>query len=123
MDELFGGVRDRLADDRWQPAIDVFETDEALVVRAEIAGLRSEDLRVRIDGDVLRIRGERAVPQEEGVRRLHRMEIAFGPFERALQVQVPFDRDRVSAHLEDGFLRIVLPKRQPQKRRVEVETG
>jgi len=76
---------------------------------------------VRIDGDVLHIRGERPVPREEGIKRLHRMEIAFGRFERSLQIHVAFDRDRVSAHLEDGFLRVVLPKRV-SRRRVDVET-
>jgi HSP20 family molecular chaperone IbpA len=50
------------------------------------------------------------------------MEIAFGRFERSLQIQVPFDRSGVSAHLEDGFLRVVLPKRTPTRVRVDVET-
>ena len=71
---------------------------------------------------MLHIRGERPVPREEGVKRLHRMEIAFGAFERSLQIHVPFDREGVSAHLEDGFLRVVLPKRAPTRRRVDVET-
>jgi len=114
-------VRDRLQGDRWKPAIDVFETAEAIVVRAETPGLRGDDLRVRIDGDVLHIAGVRSVPDEEGVRRLHRMEIAFGPFERSVRIQVPFQRDRVSAHLENGFLRIVLPKRVAERRRIPVE--
>jgi HSP20 family protein len=119
---LFAGVRERLADDHWQPSIDVFETEGALVVRVEIAGLRTEDMNVRIDGDMLRIQGERRVPEEAGLQRLHRMEIAFGRFERSLQIQVPFDRSGVSAHLEDGFLRVVLPKRTPTRVRVDVET-
>jgi HSP20 family protein len=90
-------------------------------VRAEIPGLRGEDLKVRIDHDVLHLSGVRTLPKEEGVRRLHRMEIAFGPFERAIRVQVPFDKDRVTAHLEDGFLRVVLPKRKQMRRSVDVE--
>jgi HSP20 family molecular chaperone IbpA len=47
------------------------------------------------------------------------MEIAFGPFERTLRLKVPIDREQVSAHLEDGFLEVTLPKRAPQ--RIEVE--
>ena len=119
---MFGDAGNGSSGDRWQPAIDVFETDEALVVRAEIPGLRGEHVKVRIDGAVLHISGVRTVPKEDGVRRLHRMEIAFGPFERSVRIQTPFDKDSVSAHLEDGFLRVVLPKRVPQRRRVEVET-
>jgi HSP20 family protein len=91
------------------------------VVRAEIAGVRGEDLRVNVDGDTLRITGERRVPPGDEVRRLHQMEIAFGPFERAIRIGVAFERDQVKAHLEDGFLEVVLPKREPVKRRVPVE--
>ena len=98
---MFAGVRERLADDHFQPAIDVFETELALVVRVEIAGLRTEDLNVRIDKDTLRIQGERRVPEEAGIQRLHRMEIAFGRFERSLQIQVPFERSGVSAHCQN----------------------
>ena len=92
------------------------------MIRAEIPGLRGEDLRVRIDGDVLNISGSRTVPKDPTVRRLHRMEIAFGPFERTIRIQVPFERARVTAHLEDGFLRVVLPKKMSERRLVDVET-
>jgi len=107
--------------DRWQPAVDVFETEKAVVVRAEISGVRGEDVRVSVDGNLLRISGVRRVPSGGDVVRLHQMEIAFGPFERTLRVQVPFDRDQVSARLEDGFLEVHLPKRQAQRIRVETE--
>ena len=90
------------------------------MVRAEISGVRGEDLRVSVDGDQLRISGARAVPSGVEVRRLHQMEIAFGPFERAVRIQVPFERDQVTANLEDGFLEVTLPKRRPQ--RIEVES-
>ena len=50
------------------------------------------------------------------------MEIAFGDFEREVRISVPFDRDRVSAHLEDGFLKVTLPKQLPIRRQVTVET-
>lgn len=117
----FGDSRNRPRGDRFQPAIDVFETEAAIVVRAELPGLRCENLKVRVDGDVLRISGIRNVPREQDVLRLHRMEIAFGPFERSVRIQASFDRDQVSAHLEDGFLRVVLPKSVPVRRKVEIE--
>ena len=84
--------------------------------------MRGEDLRVAVDGEVLRISGVRRVPQVRGVSRLHQMEIAFGPFERALRVHVPFDGDHVSAHLEEGFLLISLRKKKAGPRRIEVES-
>ena len=118
--ELLGEFADRLRGDRWQPDVDVFETEHAFVVRAELAGVRSEDLRVTVDGDELRIRGERRAPESADLRRLHRMEIAAGPFERRLRVPVPFDREGVTAHLAEGFLTVTLPRRAPLRRRIEV---
>ena len=106
----FGEFGDRLRGDSWQPDIDVFETETALVVRAEIAGVRSQDLNVRVDGQILRIAGIRPAPDGSHVRRLHQMEIASGPFERRLRITIPFDRNGVSAHVADGILTVTLPK-------------
>lgn len=100
--------------------MDIFETDDEVVVRLEMAGVRGENLRVNVDENVLRIRGVRTIPDATGVRRLHQMEIAFGPFETHVRLGIPFDREGVSAHLEDGLLDVRLPKRRPV--RVEVET-
>jgi HSP20 family protein len=120
--ELYGEFSDRLRGDRWQPDIDVFETEAAIVVVAEIAGIRSEDLRVTIDGEELRISGTRRVPERSDLRRLLQMEIAAGPFERRLRIAIPFDRENVSAHLSDGFLTVTLPHRGPQRRQVKLES-
>jgi len=119
--ELYGEFSDRLRGDRWQPDIDVFETERQIVVRVELAGVRSQDLRVTVDGNLLRISGVRAPEDAAQVKRLHQMEIASGPFERRVRVPVAFERDRVSAHLSDGFLTISLLKRVPVRRTVEVE--
>ena len=100
----------------------MFETDEAFVVRAEISGLQAEDLRVKLDGDRLGISGTRRVPERRTLRASHRMEIAFGPFERYVRIPGAFERDRVTAHLEDGFLEVTLPKRVPLRRRIEVDS-
>ena len=119
--ELFGDFAVRLRGDRWQPDVDVVETENELVVRVELAGVHSRDLRVGVDGSELCITGQRAAAESPGVRRLHQMEIATGPFERRLRVPVSFDRERVTAHLADGILTIQLPKRG--RRNVAVERG
>ncbi len=119
--EHFGEFGDRLRGDSWQPDVDVFETETALVVRAEIAGVRSEDLNVRVEGQILRIAGIRRAPDGSHVRRLHQMEIASGPFERRLRIPIPFDRNGVTAHVADGFLTVTLPKSEAGPRRVPVE--
>jgi len=119
--ELYGEFADRLRGDRWQPDVDVFETERGVVVRVELAGIRSEDVRVSVDGQVLRLSGVRGAPQGEEVQRLHQMEITSGPFERRVRIPIAFDRDHVSAHLANGFLTVTLPRRDPARRRVEVE--
>ncbi len=118
--EIFGDLSERFQGDRWQPAVDVFETETAVVVRFEIAGVRKANLRVTVDGDLLRVSGVRKPTAEGGVRRLHQMEIAFGPFERSLRIEIPFDNGGVAAHLEDGFLRITLPKQSDEPHNIEV---
>jgi len=119
--ELFGEFGDRLRGDRWLPDVDVFESTSSVVVRFELAGVRSEDLRVTVDGGMLRVSGVRRVLDRSDVKRLHQMEIATGPFERRVQIPVPIDREAVSANLADGFLTVVLPRREAGPRQVEIE--
>jgi HSP20 family protein len=119
--ELYGEFAERLHGDRWQPDVDVFETEQGVVVRAEIAGIRSEDLRVSVDAQVLRISGVRRATEPPDVVRLHQMEIASGPFERRVRIPIAFDRDKVTAHLAEGFLTIVLPRRAATRRTVKIE--
>ncbi len=91
------------------------------MVRVELCGVHSQDVKVTVDGELLRIQGSRRAPPAEDVARLHRMEIAFGRFERTIRIAIPFERERVNASLEDGFLTVTLPKREPVQRRIEVE--
>ena len=118
--ELYGEFRERLQGDRWRPDVDIFETDKSIVVRAELSGVRAENLRVTVDGDTLRISGVRLAPEPADVMRLHQMEIATGPFERRLRIAITFDREGVTAHLTDGFLTVTLPKRARVERPIEV---
>jgi HSP20 family protein len=120
--ELFGEFGDRLRGESWQPDVDVFETETTVVVRVEIAGVRSQDLSVKVDGQVLRVGGVRRAAGGSDIRRLHRMEIASGPFERRVRIPIPFDREGVSAQVADGFLTVQLPKRNKSEQQVEVIT-
>ncbi|MAG31072.1 MAG: heat-shock protein [Deltaproteobacteria bacterium] len=120
--ELYGEFPDRLRGDRWQPSADVFETDQEVVVRFEVAGVRGEDLRVNVEGTVLKLRGVRRTPPSSSISRLQQMEISFGPFEREIAIQAVFDPDAVRARLEDGFLEVRIPKRSPERRKLDIET-
>ena len=107
--------------DRWQPSTDVFETQDEVVVRFEVAGVRGDDLRVNVEGTVLRLRGVRRTPPSSAIDRLQQMEISFGPFEREIPIQAVFDSDAVRARLEDGFLEVRIPKRSRERRSLEIE--
>ena len=119
--EFFGDFPDRLRGDRWQPDVDVFETEDALQVRVELAGVAREDLHVTVDANVLQISGERAASGAAEVTALHQMEIASGPFERRIALPASIDRERVTARLSEGVLSVTLAKRGPLRRKVEVE--
>ena len=120
--ELYGEFPDRLRGDRWQPAADVFETAAEVVVRFEVAGVRGQDLRVNVEGTVLRLRGVRRTPPSGPIDQLQQMEISFGPFEREIAIHAAFDADAVRARLEDGFLEVRIPKRGSGKRMLRVES-
>ena len=93
-----------------------------MIVRFEVAGIRGEDLRVNVEGSVLRLRGVRRSPPSASIDRLQQMEISFGPFEREIAIQAVFDSDAIRARLEDGFLEVRIPKRAPVRRTLNVES-
>lgn len=94
----------------WRPATEVYETREALVVRAEIAGMDEGQLAVEIDGDLLIIRGLRPDRCPDGQRSYHEARIPFGAFRAEIYLPFPVDADRTVAEYQNGFLRIVLPR-------------
>ncbi len=97
----------------WRPPTDVFETENAIVVRVEIAGMREEDISVELNGRNLTVRGSRQdVPER---RAFHQMEIIFGEFAIELELPNYIQADQTQATYSDGFLRIHLPKARPRQ--------
>lgn len=113
---LPGGV------DAWRPALDVYETERSVVVRVELAGVSSEDVRVVVDGEYVQISGRRRFGCAEDRQHHLLIEIPQGPFERVLRMRVPYDADRVGARLENGVLTIELPQRQSGARLISVRS-
>lgn len=95
-----------------KPAMDIYETDSAIIVVMEIAGAERQDIEVNLEGRLLRIAGIRRVAAPLDAERCHQMEIEFGPFERSVTLDFFPPRDAVEALYQDGFLRITLPKRR-----------
>ncbi len=92
----------------WHPPTDVYETDEKIVVRVEIAGMREGEVSVNFDRHILSINGIR--PEVTEKRAFHQMEIFFGEFSSDIEIPVPIDTAQIQAEYQDGFLRVFLPK-------------
>jgi HSP20 family protein len=97
----------------WQPPTDVYELEEILVVRVEIAGMREEGFSIQLNGRILSIRGARQDVTER--RAYHQMEIRFGEFSIDLELPVHVDPEQVQATYNNGFLRVQLPKARPRQ--------
>lgn len=108
----------------WTPAMDIYETQDAVVIVAELAGVKQEDLKVILDGNVVRIYGHRGPACKEKGAHFHRLEIESGGFTRSFRISVPFKADGVEAHAEDGLLYVRLPKdMRAQSQTITVERG
>jgi len=100
----------------WRPPTDVYETEDAIIVRVEIAGMRETDFSVQLVERSLQIRGARQdVPER---RSYHQMEIPFGEFSTEVDLPAPVVHEQIEAIYRDGFLRVVLPKSRPQQIKV-----
>jgi HSP20 family protein len=93
--------------------MDVYETEDSLVVRVEVAGMREEAFTVDLDGRSLAIRGSRSDTPER--RAYHQMEIHFGEFLIEMELPSDVEPENVEAFYQDGFLRVVLPKVKPRQ--------
>ncbi len=104
----------------WLPSVDVYETADAFVILAELAGVSEEDVVVTVDGEEVRLRGQRRLPgpRPESFERLER---SYGPFARSFRFEQELDADRVSAAFEDGLLRLELKKAHAKAARRERE--
>ena len=94
----------------WRPPIEVYETDDALEIVVELAGMDREQIEVLIEGDVISIRGTRPDPAVCERRSYHEARISYGNFTADVNVPFPVDGNAANASYENGFLRIVLPR-------------
>ena len=123
MGELFKDMRPLgyQPDRSFHPPMDIYETDEDLVVIMEVAGMKGEDIRVVFEKDLLSISGTRSEIPDGPKIRLHQMEIDYGRFERSLRIPFPLKVNEFKATYRQGFLVITVPKRkEPISRTVEV---
>jgi HSP20 family protein len=94
----------------WKPQMDIFETRREIVIQAEIAGVRKEDIVIEISNKAVRISGSRQVRHPDRTATYRLAEIQFGQFERVLYLPSDIDIENVSAQFSNGFLELVLGK-------------
>ncbi len=106
------------------PPVDVEETPEAFIFRADLPGVDSKNVKVTVNGDTLTLRGERKREERKTEGTLHRWERSYGAFERAFTLGTPVRPDQVKAAYRDGVLEIRVPKAdEARSREVEVQVG
>lgn len=99
----------------WSPAIDIFETEGEIVVKAELPGLERKDITVHLENNVLTLRGERRFEKEAKEENYHRIERSYGGFSRAFSIPMNVDEQSIIADYKDGILNIRLPKKEQAK--------
>jgi HSP20 family protein len=104
-----------LTERTWYPQIDIYETEEEIIVRAEVAGVDIEDLSVEVSHRAIKLMGKRSELPRIGNATYRLAEIQYGKFERVLYLPVPIDTEIVSTSYTNGFLEIRLVKRDTQK--------
>jgi len=109
---------------RWIPAMDLVETDDQFVLKADLPGLTDEDVHIDVEGDVLTVSGERRAEHEEKREGYVRVERSFGAFRRSLTLPEGVDPEAVSASFDRGVLEVRIPKPEQRKpRRVAIQVG
>lgn len=101
----------------WSPVVDIMETEEEYLVRAELPGLKKEDVKLSLDEGVLTIEGERRQEKEEKNERIHRVERFYGTFCRSFNLPDYTDASGIRAESKDGILSVHVPKLKVEKRK------
>jgi HSP20 family protein len=116
--------QENLESGQWAPAVDILETGDRIVLRADLPGIDQEAIEIRVDDNTLMIRGERPVPTDAKPDDFHRAERPYGAFMRTFSLPLNVDQGGIRATHRNGVLEVLLPKKQEAKAkaiRVEVK--
>ena len=118
------GPREHVSAQVWSPAVDVFEDHEVIVIKADLPGIKQEEIDIEMTDDTLTIRGERKFDDEQRREHYVRVERQYGNFQRSFTIGLPIQPDKVTANYRNGILEVTLPKAEaikPKKVQVSVE--
>ena len=108
----------------WTPAVDIYEVDGAVVLKAELPDMRREDIEVNVESHTLTIRGERKLDTEVRQENVHRIERLYGTFRRQFSLPSTVDTSKIAAEYKNGVLTVKLPVRDEAKpRTINVEAA
>ena len=95
----------------WSPHVDIYETDDEFVVMAELPEVRQDDVEIKVNDNVLTIRGDRKFQKNINRNNFHRLERKYGLFKRSFRLPAEVDQDDIKADIKDGILKVVLKKK------------
>jgi HSP20 family protein len=108
----------------WAPSVDIYETENELVVKADLPEVEAKDIDVRVENQTLTIAGERKFEASSNDKGYHRIERSYGNFVRSFAVPNAFDTDKINAGYKNGVLTVLLTKKETAKpRQIKVDTA
>ncbi|MBN2208426.1 MAG: Hsp20/alpha crystallin family protein [Candidatus Coatesbacteria bacterium] len=108
----------------WSPAVDVFETKDAVELRAELPGMSASDVDISLENDVLTLSGERTMSKEVKEENYHRVERSYGSFTRSFALPMRIHKEKIKATFKDGVLHVTLPKAEEAKpKQIKIEVA
>ncbi len=109
-----------LVSQEWLPSVDISETKDTLLIKAELPGLEAKDVSITVSGDLLTIKGEKKQEEEKKDEHYYCSERYYGSFQRSIRLPVNINTDKVDATFEKGILQVALPKTEEAKKK-EIE--
>ena len=128
-DDAFRGQRGATEDDwalggSWAPAVDIFEHEDDIVLKAELPGVDPKDVEIRVENNVLSLRGERKFESEVKREDYHRVERTYGSFSRSFTLPNVVDTEKIEADYKDGVLKVTLPQKEEAKpKQISISVG
>jgi HSP20 family protein len=131
-DDAFKGEEKDIVSSSWAPSVDIYETENELVLNAEIPGIEEDDIEIKIEDNTLTLHGERKLEEETQEENYHRIERSYGSFYRSFSLPHYIDQEKIKAEHDNGVLRIHMPKKpelklrsvkilKPEKKKVSVK--
>ena len=103
--------------DHWTPSVDIMEKDGNLILRAELPGLNEKEIELKLEGNVLTLKGERKMENEDEKGKYHRIESYYGSFTRSFRLPDTVDYEKINAEYKNGVLKVTIPQKPEVKPR------